>query len=422
MKKLCLCLTLFAALLFFAGCGNSKKDSGNETPDSEATVTDEDTVDADQADDTEPADDSHTETTEPTDDSDMEAAEPTEEPDFCNPNPCEEIANSTGICTIKETHYICECDTDYNWNGFSCVRSVPLSLGNICTGQTTCYDMSSLMDCPTSTEADFYGQDWQYAALGHCTPQSFTALPDVIVDNNTGLIWEKSPSSGTYTWEDAPNHCNDLNEEVFAGIDSWRVPNTMELLTIVDNSKNKPAINSNFTKMTTDVWTSKSWKSSYEGVSESNAYYFSPSYGSEGSTGKTEKLKVLCVSGDEMQTSKESDFEISEDEMTVTDKRTGLVWERSSHSEMDWKAMLAYCQSLNSETETGWRLPNKNEIASLLDHDQARPYSNFPGMYSDCLWSSSTFVYKTGNAWEICQGDVASYHKDFENNSFRCVK
>ena len=39
MKKLCLCLTVFAALLFFAGCGGAKKENKNETPDSEETVT-----------------------------------------------------------------------------------------------------------------------------------------------------------------------------------------------------------------------------------------------------------------------------------------------------------------------------------------------------------------------------------------------
>lgn len=411
MKKLCLCLTVFAALLFFAGCGSSKKDNKNETPDSEETVTDEDAVDAEQSDDTEPDDDSDT--------------EPAEEPDPCDPNPCENIANSDGKCTANETQYTCGCEDGYNWNDLACVRSTPVTLGNICTGQTDCYDMSSSIACPSSPEADFYGQDQHYAALGYCTPQSFTALADVVVDNNTGLIWEKSVSSEKYTWENAQNHCNDLNEEALAGITTWRVPNPLEFLTIVDNSRYRPATNSNFTKTSTDLWTSKLYIE--ESVEEADsAYFFNPYYGRLAASADLQsELKVLCVSGNEMQASAESDFEISEDGLTATDKRTGLVWEIEIHSYMDWKAMLAYCQSLNSGTETGWRLPNKNEIASLLDPNQKRPWTNFPdASKSDahCLWSSSTYVANASDAWEICRGDVSTYHKDFEHNYFRCVK
>ncbi len=411
MKKLCLIFIIFS-LFVFAGCGSSKT---TDDTDSGEAQNDEDSVDAETDDSYVPDD------TEPTEEPDQEDTdtEPEEEEGLCNPNPCEDIANSTGICTVKEAQYLCECDTDYEWNGLSCVRSVPLSLGNICTGQTECYDMTSLMECPSSSEADFYGQDQHYAALGYCTPQSFTATQDVVVDNNTGLIWEKSSSSDTYIWEEAQNHCNDLNEEAFAGIDSWRVPNPLELLTLVDNSTSRPAVNQNFKKMVVAVWTSKF----YEKESGSSAYSFNPYYGTVSSTEKAEPLRVLCVSGEEMLAAQESDFEVSEDEMTVTDKRTGLVWEKTYHTDMDWKAMLAYCQSLNTGTETGWRLPNKNEIASLLDPDKDRPYSNFPGMsYDYCLWSSTTFVHFTDSAWEICRGYVAQYHKDFENNEFRCVK
>lgn len=405
MKKFCFCLTIFAALLFFAGCGG-KKENKDETPDPEETVTDEDAVDAEQTDESEPEDDP-----------DMEPAEV----DPCDPNPCTKIANSDGECTASETQYTCGCENGYTWNGLACVRSNPLPLAKICTGQNLCYDLSSsLISCPSSPEADFYGQDKQYAALGYCTPQSFTATSDVVVDNNTGLIWEKSPSSTTYIWEEAHSHCDDLNEEAFAGIDTWRVPNPSEFLTIADNSKSEPAINSVFPAMSANLWTSKS----YNDESGDSAYYFSTSYGTEAEFSKTKKLKVLCVSGEEMLAAKESDFEVSEDGSTVTDKRTGLVWESITHSHMDWKAILAYCHSLNNETETGWRLPNKNEIASLLDPDAKRPWSNFPTFYSGdhCLWSSSTYVDVPKEAWEICFGHVGRYQKDFENNAFICVK
>ena len=73
MKKLCLCLTIFAALLFFAGCGGSKKENKNDEPDTGETVTDEDAVD------TEPTDNPDT-TPEPTDNPDT-TPEPTDTDD-----------------------------------------------------------------------------------------------------------------------------------------------------------------------------------------------------------------------------------------------------------------------------------------------------------------------------------------------------
>ena len=101
------------------------------------------------------------------------------------------------------------------------------TLGNICTGQTNCYKTSFAMEeCPASGE-DFYGQDAQYTSK--CTAQSFIVNKDkgVVIDNNTGFIWEQSPSESGYTWEDAPNHCADLNSSNYGGKNNWRVPNPL---------------------------------------------------------------------------------------------------------------------------------------------------------------------------------------------------
>ena len=344
-----------------------------------------------------------------------------------------------------ECHYI--CDVGYNWNGVLCSReSTPgsLTLGNICTGQDKCYNDSEEISCPTSSIADFYGQDTQFTSK--CYTQSFSSLSSNIVeDNNTGLVWEKSPSSSNYKWDSRNTHCNELNSSNYGGKNNWRVPNPLELLTIVDNSRFNPAINSNyFTEMPTEdnqylwLWTNNEYKGN-----TSYAYYFRPSYGDcWGSRGgyeppcsKTRAYKVLCVSGEEMKPAVSSDFKTSSDGKTVTDTKTGLmwIWWQIGQTSTSWQGALAYCQSLNTQTPpyagySDWRLPNKNELASLVNHEKSEPpYSYFPDMKSCNFWSSSSYVSNKEWAWEVDfnNGDVTVGPKHGSTDAARyplCVR
>ena len=220
---------------------------------------------------------------------------------FCQNNPCLSDVNSNGECSVIDAGYVCGCDEGYFWNNGECK---PLTLGNICTNQTSCYNASSSITCPAEGE-DFYGQDAQHTST--CTAQSFTAgtgaQAGTVIDNNTGLVWEQSPSENEYTWDDAHNHCDDLNSANYGGKNNWRVPNPLEFMTIVDNSTYNPATNSNFTNMPDySVWF---WTSAENKGYTSYAYAFKPYYGNytgsnTSSYSKTKTYKVLCVSGNEM--------------------------------------------------------------------------------------------------------------------------
>ena len=96
----------------------------------------------------------------------------------------------------------------------------------ICTRQDKCYNNTEEIECPAEGE-DFYGQDAQYAALGKCTPQSFTVQTifgdNIVVDNNTGLQWQQ-----------ALKYCDDLS---YAGYTDWRLPNKNEATTLFNYNK-----------------------------------------------------------------------------------------------------------------------------------------------------------------------------------------
>lgn len=339
-------------------------------------------------------------------------------------------STDAGTCRYK-------CDKGFAWDGSDCFKwyvANPLSLGEICTGQQKCYDSSSVMEeCPAA-DKEFYGQDAQYKS--RCTAQSFSAGTGVqagtVTDNNTGLVWKNSPSEDLYDWANASDYCNELNERAYGGFNTWRVPNPLEFMTIVDNSRYNPATNSKFRNMPTGdpddsvwLWTSKEYK-----TDKDYAYYFGPNSGSYWHQGdKSATQKVLCVSGDEMQPAVSGDFTTSSDGKVVTDNRTGLMWQKEYVSDKTWQKALAYCQSLNGGTEpyagyTDWRLPNKNELLSLVNYEKPQnPYSYFPGMPSYYFWSSSTGVAKTASAWRVdFNSGYVNYYSKTGNARVRCVR
>jgi hypothetical protein len=60
---------------------------------------------------------------------------------------------------------------------------------------------------------------------------------DVVRDNNTGLVWEKSPQTPTATWNGARFMC--INKNV-GGQKGWRLPSISELASLIDPSVGPP--------------------------------------------------------------------------------------------------------------------------------------------------------------------------------------
>lgn len=106
---------------------------------------------------------------------------------------------------------------------------------------------------------------------------------------------------------------------------------------------------------------------------------------------------------------------------TASDLTTGLMWMRCSvgqtwtgstctgvASTHTWQDALQAAQSLNADGgfagHGDWRLPNKNELESIIERRCWSPAINaavFPGTPSTWFWSSSSYAVDPSGAWNV---------------------
>ncbi|GAK49434.1 GUN4-like family [Candidatus Moduliflexus flocculans] len=57
---------------------------------------------------------------------------------------------------------------------------------------------------------------------------------EVVLDRATGLLWQKSGSNDSLTYQDAEKYIDTLNKKRFAGYDDWRLPTIPELMSLLE--------------------------------------------------------------------------------------------------------------------------------------------------------------------------------------------
>jgi hypothetical protein len=67
------------------------------------------------------------------------------------------------------------------------------------------------------------------------------AFPGAVLDNNTGLVWEKLPSGST-NWADARLQCLQKAVPAVGGTRGWRLPSVVELASMIDASPGAPLV------------------------------------------------------------------------------------------------------------------------------------------------------------------------------------
>ncbi len=111
----------------------------------------------------------------------------------------------------------------------------------------------------------------------------------------------------------------------------------------------------------------------------------------------------------------------------VTDSSTGLQWQDDAvGSNMTWTAAIDYCETLTLDTYSDWRVPNLNELTSMVDNTKANPSidtSVFQNTAPNDYWSSTTYAGGSDSAWYVYFSYGGQYYKGKTNSGYvRCVR
>jgi hypothetical protein len=277
---------------------------------------------------------------------------------------------------------------------------------------------------------------------------------------------------GLVTWQHALDYVAKLNAENYLGHNDWRLPNRRELKSLVNYGQPDTIIWLNTQGFTNNAQTSGSyyWSSNTYARDTNDALYFelrsgaeyffpNPKYNGSGyvwpvragqNTGapaelpKTGQTNCYDVSGFPIpctNTGQDGEYQYgvawpnprftANADTTVTDNLTGLFWPSignfiitwrdpgfdndgvANDGRVTWQHALDYVAKLNAENYLGyndWRLPNVNELESLVNSSQSDGvvwlasqginFDHWSNLFSP-QWTSTTATPNALNAWEI---------------------
>ena len=305
------------------------------------------------------------------------------------------------------------------------------------TGQSRCYNSSGEeISCLGS------GHDGDLQTGTPWPVDRFKLQEKTILDCLTGLVWSQDANIGTFpcTWQEAFNQVADFNREEYGGYRDWRLPNRNELRSLMDYQTKKPALPTTlpcinpflgwyWSSTTAAIHPAYAWTIHLEGARmfygrKDQYQLFWPVRGTGSSilpaTGQSYCFNDLGNSIDCSGTGQDGELQmgyvwpqprfVEKSDAVVCDRLTGLGWAQPCELRKDsvtWQQALDSVQNLNRTGLGGihlWRLPNINELATLVDcscHSPALPTEHpFTGL-QDGYWSSTSSFFETDWAWVL---------------------
>ncbi len=349
-------------------------------------------------------------------------------------------------------------------------------------------DCSGNMEYTWSISAvDEFGRE---GMINDDSSDSFEQVCAMVRDNVTGLIWEvkindnsMQDKDNTYFWTEAHTYVEQLNTVHFGGSNlpsRWRLPTIKELATIVNSQMRLPAIKSQYfpTMMQKYYWSSTEYADN-KGI---DAWCVDFAAGEIHTQPKEvfqndPTVYVIAVNGGP-QVGDPFDPDDADDQKygTITDKNHELMWMQPpsllqlfGREEATWEEALIFCENLilysdgswgtqiddkkmiyvdeqwkeydfsKDAVHNDWRLPNRNELMSLVDYNQnntafprrddgVTPY--FSSIQASNYWTSTTAIGDDGhqeyteNAWiiNLKDGSIGTNYKKEATCLFLAVR
>ncbi len=293
--------------------------------------------------------------------------------------------------------------------------------GPVC-GNGTCEagenSSNCLQDCPIAPDAgstDVAASDTtsgptslDFAAwpLPADAPPAYNYALDAntVTDQTTGLTWQRNvatPADRTT----AVAYCDALS---LGGQSDWRLPTRIELLSLIDTSNVFPVLSTTIFPGTptgnasTSVWF---WSVSTDVQDPGYGWGVDFALGLMKATAFTTTAQVRCVRAGKVPPSQH----YTVNNTTVVDNATGLMWQKvPGTTAATQAAAITQCQTLSlGGFATGWRLPGKKELESLVDVSTFGPAvaaNVFQVGNMTAFWSNAAPATYTGNAYQVFMG------------------
>lgn len=118
-------------------------------------------------------------------------------------------------------------------------------------------------------------------------------------------------------------------------------------------------------------------------------------------------------------------YSLGDDNNTVTDQKTGLIWQRATNgTQRDHAAAIQYCWDLVLGGKTDWRLPSIEELETIIIYRIPPAIDPVFDCRSDNYWSSSDYIPGHGDAYWVVSFDWGSVEAAGEDYGayVRCVR
>lgn len=302
--------------------------------------------------------------------------------------------------------FFTSCQKDDDTENTPTVGTVTPEVNNyllVATGQILTYDADGEVISGLNVGDALYGQDANYLKGEEMAYQDNG--DGTVTDKKTGLMWQQVPTTSTFTWQEAVDHCESLE---LNGYDDWRIPSCKELYSISDFSSGWPYLNTTYFTLASGQITKDEqyWSSNfYVGTTVeggSNA-----AFGVNYVTGHIKAYPAVAggpVGGKYVRAVRGDSYGVNEyvniGDGTITDNASGLMWAQDDNGEgIDWEDALDYAENSNYAGHFDWRLPNVKELQSIVDYSYSPSATNAAnvGPAIDPLFNCTPIVNEAGD-------------------------
>ncbi len=290
------------------------------------------------------------------------------------------------------------------------------------TGQSVRYLFDDDGDLQIGLDKSFTTGGIYYKLFG------ITVDERTVTNNATKLQWQNNTYLQNMTYADAATYCNNL---FYNYLGDWRLPTISEFYDIADRGEANPAVSDLFNNIKTDkdYWSQTKYSN--------NKYYtFNLKFGADTTSSDNNKRYVRCVRTDRVYKWDPLFKRFTRSGSTgniITDNTTKLQWYDkvnqvgNTPTTGTWTQAIEGCKNLTVDGKNDWRLPNINELLTIVNHYSKSKgttfYNIFETIEPDIYFSSTTRTTDTHRSWIVnfSYGQDGAVEKN-KNYNYRCVR